>query len=195
MVQPQMITACSADGFIFDWEINPNNVSKEIGDDEGKELKFGELVSRIREENKNEINCMDFSPEGDSFATAGKDHVIRIYDDETKKVTSRLQGYINKNCGHSNRVFCLKYNPHDPNMLISGAWDNLVLIWDIREQLPVSHILGPNISGESLDISGNKLLIGSWAESDKLEIVDLRTLEVTSKLEWPYKKHIHKHPP
>jgi len=37
-------------------------------------------------EPENEINCMDFSQDGDQFATAGRDHCIRIYDTETLKV-------------------------------------------------------------------------------------------------------------
>ena len=39
-------------------------------------------------EPENEINCMDFNQEGDQFATAGKDHSVRIYDTETLKVHS-----------------------------------------------------------------------------------------------------------
>ena len=39
-------------------------------------------------EPENEINCMDFSQDGDQFATAGSDHCIRIYDTETLKVCS-----------------------------------------------------------------------------------------------------------
>jgi len=31
---------------------------------------------------------MDFNQEGDQFATAGKDHSVRIYDTETLKVHS-----------------------------------------------------------------------------------------------------------
>jgi len=80
-------------------------------------------------------------------------------------------------------------------MLVSGAWDNLVLIWDIRQELPVSHILGPNISGESIDIKDHKLLIGSYADHDNLEVVDLDTFKITEKIEWTSLKSTEKHPP
>ena len=42
--------------------------------------------SHIFTEQNNEINCMDFNQEGDRFATAGRDHCIRVYDTETLKV-------------------------------------------------------------------------------------------------------------
>jgi hypothetical protein len=30
------------------------------------------------------------------------------------------------------RVFCVKYNPLEPNQLFSGGWDDTVHIWDDR---------------------------------------------------------------
>jgi WD40 repeat protein len=35
--------------------------------------------------------------------------------------------------GHNNRVFCCKFSKEDPNIILSGGWDEKVLIWDIRE--------------------------------------------------------------
>ena len=49
-------------------------------------------ISRVKNElfstteKGNEINCMDFSKEGFSFATAGKDLAVRIYDTNTNQV-------------------------------------------------------------------------------------------------------------
>jgi COMPASS component SWD3 len=28
--------------------------------------------------------------------------------------------------GHSNRIFCVKFNPYDPNKIASGGWDNTI---------------------------------------------------------------------
>lgn len=41
-------------------------------------------------EMKNEINCLDFSEDGCTFATAGKDLSLRIYDTKTCKVSAML---------------------------------------------------------------------------------------------------------
>jgi WD40 repeat protein len=35
------------------------------------------------EEKENSIHCIDFSPSGEHFATAGRDAHIRIYDEST----------------------------------------------------------------------------------------------------------------
>lgn len=56
--------------------------------------------------------------------------------------------------GHNNRIFCLKFSPDDPNILLSGGWDQNIYIWDLREGQPVSTICGPRIAGDSIDIRG-----------------------------------------
>lgn len=57
------------------------------------------------------------------MATAGKDTIIRVYDEFTKSLSLKFsqQG---DHPGHSNRVFSVKFNPYNPNMLVSGGWDN-----------------------------------------------------------------------
>ncbi len=49
------------------------------------------------------------------------------------------------NVGHDNRVFSIKFI--DETTLISGGWDAVVHIWDIREGKSIRHFYGPNISG------------------------------------------------
>ena len=36
--------------------------------------------------------------------------------------------------GHHNRVFAGVYHPTDPNIFITGGWDNSVQFWDSRVQ-------------------------------------------------------------
>ena len=46
-----------------------------------------------------------------------------------KKTTKQMysfHGWWQETAGHSNRVFSLKYHPDDPNIILSGGWDNTV---------------------------------------------------------------------
>ena len=36
------------------------------------------------------------------------------------------------NPGHSNRVYCVKYNLENPKIIISGGWDQTMQVWDTR---------------------------------------------------------------
>lgn len=54
--------------------------------------------------------------------------------------------------GHSNRVQSIKFNPNNGNELISGGWDNCLILYDLRTESPVMNIIGPHICGDAIDI-------------------------------------------
>jgi WD40 repeat protein len=88
--------------------------------------------------------------------------------------------------GHSNRVFCVKFDPYNPNQIASGGWDNTIQLYDIRKKGPVASIYGPHICGEAIDFKDDTftLLTGSYRQNEVLELFDLRTLKKTRTIEW-----------
>jgi WD40 repeat protein len=34
--------------------------------------------------------------------------------------------------GHANKVFATKFNKEEENIVVTGGWDNNVIVWDIR---------------------------------------------------------------
>ena len=86
--------------------------------------------------------------------------------------------------GHSNRVFALKFDKDDENMLLSGGWDNKVKIWDIRMGAAVRSIYGPYICGDALDIHDGYVLTGSWRGDKQLQMWDVGTSELVDDLSW-----------
>mmetsp|Transcript_2197 Transcript_2197/g.2541 ORF Transcript_2197/g.2541 Transcript_2197/m.2541 type:complete len:183 (+) Transcript_2197:513-1061(+) len=86
--------------------------------------------------------------------------------------------------GHANRIFSVKYVQDDPNYLISGGWDNNLLLWDIRAGKVAKSFYGPHICGDSLDIKGGNILAGSYSNSDNLYSIDLKTLELNHQISW-----------
>lgn len=95
---------------------------------------------------------MDYSPDkGKKLAIAGKNPEIEVYDDETMQKCVEF-----KNMGtasHTNRIFSVKFDPKDPNLLYSGGWDCAVFLWDLRLATPVHTIYGPQISADCIDVS------------------------------------------
>lgn len=133
---------------------------------------------------QNQLYCADFAPDGRTFATAGRDLIVRMYDETTKQIVVEFQPGGAVSQGHSNRIFSVKYNPQDPNILISGGWDNTIQIWDRREGSSVSALFGPHICGDALDIKDNQILAGSWREKDQIQLFDIRTGEPQSPVDW-----------
>ena len=51
----------------------------------------GKYLSRLQEED-NQILAMDYSPSGQTLATAGQDYKVRLYDENIKALQTTLQG-------------------------------------------------------------------------------------------------------
>lgn len=88
--------------------------------------KTGKHIFEKKEED-NYIFAIDYNPKGTLFATAGKDCIVRVYDEETKVVKHQLEGVTWHKPGHNNRLFGLRFSPDDPNIILSGGWDQNVL--------------------------------------------------------------------
>ena len=85
----------------------------------------GKCLHARNDNPENHLFCLDYNMEGTLLATAGRDTYIRLYDETTKSLALTLKG-MGELPGHSNRIFCVKFNPIDSNMLVSAGWDNTV---------------------------------------------------------------------
>lgn len=70
----------------------------------------GKCLHARNDDPDNHLYCIDFTPDGSLLATAGRDCHIRIYDEQTKSLAMTLKGSGDLP-GHSNRIFCVKFNP------------------------------------------------------------------------------------
>jgi len=112
------------------------------------------------------------------YATAGKDFKVRLYDEETNKLISEMQGAKDGSLpGHGNRVQCLKFSPLHPEQLLSGGWDRIVYLYDVRVFSPILALKGPMIHGDAIDIRLNDgiILTGANDPTDCLHLWDQRS--------------------
>lgn len=134
------------------------------------------LTGKLQHTDRIEDNALftcDFSCDGLKYTVAGRDKAIYLYDEITRQLVSRMHSNSIKMQGHTNRVFCTKFLPEDPNVLITGGWDRVMKLYDTRVKRPVGEILGPNIAGDAIDLSGDEILAGSNSHRDPLAIYSL----------------------
>lgn len=162
-----VLLAVNADGSLDHWHITS-----------------GRKLHTVTEKD-NQLLCVDYRYDGAKFATAGKDYKVRIYDEATKTRVSVLSAGIGSGGhGHSNRVFSLKFKPESEDIVVSGGWDNTVQIWDLRVGSSVQSFYGPHICGDTVDVSDNTILTGSYKPKDALQTWDLRTGKLVQTIPW-----------
>jgi len=124
----------------------------------------------------NALLTADYKPDGLEFLTAGSDTVIRVYDEQTRQEKCKMDGGSNGEPGHSNRIFCAKWDKENTNLVVSGGWDKSIKIWDIRTpQVSVRGFMGPYICGDSIDIHDSFILTGQNTPSNQLQMWDFGT--------------------
>lgn len=127
---------------------------------------------------------VDYNPDGTQFVTGGSDCIVRVYDEQSRKIVVELEGGGSGEPGHSNRVFCVKFDQNDPNFVMSGGWDNNIKIWDIRQGTPVRSIYGPYICGDSIDLSNDVIMTGSYRDSKAIQMWEYNTCEHFIDINW-----------
>lgn len=138
--------------------------------------------THILKEERNQVYALDFSTDAASFATAGKDASVRLYDEKSCQLISTFRaddlGYPgNATTGHSSRVFSLKFLSDEPHMLLSAGWDNTIMFWDVRQRSAAFSLYGPHVCGDSIDAKGDEVLAGSYKATKQLQLWDWRTRE------------------
>ncbi|EMP26581.1 Signaling threshold-regulating transmembrane adapter 1 [Chelonia mydas] len=172
--RPSLLLAVGADGIISLYSMDSET-----------------LLATVTEK-ENEINAMDFCMDGSTYATAGKDRHIRLYDSHTNQLSHILQapdfmtGDVTPSSGHSRRIFALRFHPGERHVFLTAGWDDCVKIWDKRMAKEAQRVInGPHICGPGLDIQGNCVLTGSWVPHNALQLWDLRTSQLQKNLPFP----------
>jgi WD40 repeat protein len=75
-------------------------------------------------------------------------------------------------CGHGSRIFCVKFNKTDENIIASGGWDNNIFLYDIRVKGPITAIYGPLVYGEAIEFhsDGVFMVTGSYRNDEYTEV-------------------------
>jgi RNA polymerase sigma factor (sigma-70 family) len=108
------------------------------------EIKTGDLLWQ-KEEHKDQLNGIAFSPDGKTLASGGHDRKILLWDVKTGKVLRVLEGH------EEHGVCSLAFAP-DGKTLASGGLDGTVRLWD-AEGGKLTHTLQGYAKGAILEVA------------------------------------------
>lgn len=140
---------------------------------------------------ENQILAIDYNVDGTMWASAGKDRVVRVYDETQPKGPKKELAGTRCAPGHSNRICCVRFSTHTPSLIASAGLDGTVKLWDVRDRTPepLLTIGDVEIAGDALDfhVNGNELLAGSWRPMNQVQVYDLRTGTLVYDVPWKKK--------
>ncbi|MFB2833693.1 DnaJ domain-containing protein [Floridanema evergladense] len=180
----QIFSFCGFAKEVFSVAISPDGEMLVSGDFENKVTRWNlpkkQLIGTCFYSNSpyshlGFVYSVDFSPNGNIFASASADKTIKIWG----RFTGDLKYTLN---GHSEAVFCLAFSP-DGKFLISGSIDKTIRIWDLSTRRVIRVLQGHSgwVSAIALSPDNNTIISGSTDTTIKLW--NLHTGELISTLD------------
>jgi WD40 repeat protein len=117
------------------------------------------------------FHCVDYSIDGATYAIGSKGGAVFLFDENTKNQSATLREGFGDRIGHSNRVYSVKFI--DEHMMVTGGWDNNVLLWDTRTCRVAHGYYGPQVCADTLDVCGDLILAGSFSKNEQVQIFSI----------------------
>ena len=118
-----LICALASDGVIYHYNVGTGKLLAE--NDHHKTIK-------------NNLYCGDYTCDGWKLVVGGSDRNLYVYDEHTRQLIKTMNSRDEKITGHTNRIYSIKCHPDDPNLFFSAGFDHSLMIYDIKDGLPIA---------------------------------------------------------
>lgn len=141
-------------------------------------LTLWDVVARrpkwVRDE-KLGIANLTYSPDGETIATAGYDHIGRLIDAETGEERVKLEG-------HAAGVNSVSFSP-DGKRLATAGLDKLVKIWDVETGTELASLTGHEDLAISVAFAPDGRHVASAGRDRKALLWDIETQQIVHAFE------------
>lgn len=151
-------------------DISPDNKTLAAGCWDGNIYLFDMKTKKSTKlsGHKDNVNCVNFSPDGNYLVSASEDNTLMIWDIHKQNVTRTL-------IAHSKSVMICKYSP-DGKKILSGSDDNQAILWNAKSGNPIHRFDMPDMVRAVAFSPNGKWLAASGASKDaSIRIFDTNT--------------------
>lgn len=72
----------------------------------------------------------------------------------------------------------------DDNTLLSGGWDSVLHLWDVRSGKSEKAVFGPHVAGDAIDFHNDQILVGCYAAKHQVQLWDFKKFEMRTSIDW-----------
>ena len=121
------------------------------------------------------VTSVSFSPDGQTLASGGWDHTVRLWDVATGQEKAVLEG-------HTDGVWSVSFSP-DGQTLASGGWDHTVRLWDVATGQEKAVLEGHTDGVWSVSFSPDGQTLASGGGDPAVRLWDVATGQEKAVLE------------
>jgi len=133
---------------------------------DAKNWKAAYTCSNVVRKHRAEVTDLSVHPLGDYFLTSSLDKSWALHDFATGRCVRHVQ---EQQSGYG----CMKFHP-DGLILAGGLQDNVIQVWDLKDQVTVATLTGHEGEIEALSFSENGYYLASASKDGSVKLWDLR---------------------
>lgn len=138
----------------------------------------GETKTKLFTGHTHDVTSVSFSTDNRQIISASRDRTIKLWNTVAECKLTYVDG------GHTDWVSSVRFSPDTSNLtVISGGWDKLVKVWNLRDGKVLQNFVGHTGCVNSVAVCPDGSVCGSGGKDNKVFLWDLSEQKLVTSLD------------